>query len=201
MTAQRTTLLTMCLVQLALIFNGEGVDKIKLLATDIEVSYQYAITTIGVIIFLNSVSYVWRWFAEPQLGHEKTIVDRLDNLRQQSESVLGRIKDLGGPHTITERLKEAAKDTGPEFRNDLMDIVGGAINHAKHSIRYHQECENLLKRKINAGHWRDIIFDVSLVGLIALSAIVLSFAAPINLNAQPAQLTQPTTNDPASTPD
>lgn len=201
MTAQRTTLLSLCLVQLALIFNGEGVGTIELLTTNISVSYHYALYTLAALIFFNSVSYIWRWFAEPQLGHDRTIVDKLDDLKQQGEHVLNFTNELKGTHRISEQLQELSQNKDPEYTNHIMHLIQMAINHAKLSIRYHMDVEKLLRRKIKAGFLRDLIFDVIVVGGMAGITLVLTFFAPINLNDTNNQITQPADKVPGTTRD
>ncbi len=85
MTAQRTTLLSFCLLLITIAAHIGDVSKIKLLATNIEVSSGYALKMMIIIVFVSSASYFTRFWAEYKPTEGDGDSQRLKNLMRDAK--------------------------------------------------------------------------------------------------------------------
>lgn len=146
MTAQRTTLFSICLLAITLVFNSpnEPEPKIILLATNLKVDYQFALWAVLALILINGTSYIWRYWSD-------MLELDLEEIKSSIEGVAAANADL---QNLEERMREIIT---------TRERLGNFLEEIPHEIEETVKCvailEKNVKKTLNRLIERDVIKD------------------------------------------
>lgn len=149
MTAHRTTLFSISLILLTLVWGTDNEPSITLLATNIEVSYWFALLVLSVVILVNGVSYYLR--ADIEMSAAKLRAER--SFKKSSSTVkkmVSTAKHHGQEEEAKKILSDASLEKYVEFkeyeRRELFDfkipigLAGVALASAMYKVALEFYC-------------------------------------------------------------
>lgn len=177
MIAQRTTLMTLCLATITLVFGVDNRPTVKLPATEISVSYVFALYTLLTLVVLNGVSYIWRFYAienikkEERFGayqrkmHDQKIIDH-DAEEERFNEQYERLQKIIQSEPINSDAADKAKSEKLHLLNQRSD---------RQRERSRQQFEGLFRNELKHANWieerRKMLFDAYLPGFMVLASV------------------------------
>lgn len=149
MIAQRTTLISLSTALIAINIGVHGAPSVKLPATELMVSYQFAQAILGAIVLTNAVSYCWRFWNERQLDITAKL-NEFDVHINKSMSAVENKNNAFDKMALTEEERKKHYDFNQAYQariNELMSLYS------------------------NREYKRKLIFDLGLPAFLAVISI------------------------------
>lgn len=175
MTAQRTTLISLCLVLITLANQGAHMKFLTLPATSLTVSLEYAVNLLSLVILLNGISYALKYVAEYTPYLHDNVHQYMEALNVAAEEVRETFK------TATRSYNFNKAGLSPKIQNQITAFLNNAAAHQKsmekmanHATHAFEEIKLRVARKRKIGLIRDWFFDFAFPITLALGTLLYS---------------------------
>lgn len=116
MTAQRTTLFSLCLLAITLVFNQT--DKLELLQTGVQMKYSNALWTLVALILANGISYGWRFYAE----YKELDISALKKSSRDALESIQKFRDYELDGVVPANIEQFVKIVKRAQENDISSV-------------------------------------------------------------------------------
>ncbi|WP_262695190.1 hypothetical protein [Kordiimonas aquimaris] len=185
MTAQRTTLISLCILLITLVLHEPMCGKVMLLATNLKVEYEYALKALMLLIIVNGLSYGWRFWIEFDGNSFKNLRERVKKASTSADKVMElHVAAKDEANILAIRLTDRLPKTEPHRDAQIKDIEDMRIrqleyfdrvdSHLNSEVMTYKDARRVTIGRRLQGNYRYILFDFVAPVLVSLISVALA---------------------------